>query len=89
MNFEKLNRHKSPAIDQIRAELIKIGDRTIRSEMHKLVNSVWNKEELPEQWEKIVLPICKKGDETDCNYYRGISLYQLCTQFCPTSFCQS
>jgi hypothetical protein len=45
------------------------------SAIHKLVNSVWNKEELPDQWkESIIVPIHKKGDKTDCNNYRGISL---------------
>ena len=37
--------------------------------------SVWNKEELPDEWkESIIVPIYKKGDKTDCNNYRGISL---------------
>jgi hypothetical protein len=31
------------------------------------------KELLPEEWkESIIVPIYKKGDETDCSYYRGI-----------------
>jgi hypothetical protein len=72
---EKLKRHKSPGIDQIPTELTKAGGRTICSEIHKLINSVWNKEELPEQWkESISVPIYKKGDKTDCSNYRGISL---------------
>jgi hypothetical protein len=45
------------------------------SAIHKLTNSIWNKEELPEQWkESIIVPIHKKGDKTDCSNYRGISL---------------
>jgi hypothetical protein len=28
--------------NQIAAELIKAGGRTIRSEIHKLINSIWN-----------------------------------------------
>jgi hypothetical protein len=58
MAIEKLKRHKSPGIDQIPAELIKAGGRTIRSEIHKFINSIWNKEEFPEQWkESSIVPI--------------------------------
>ena len=71
----KLKHHKSPGIDQIPGELIKTGVRTIYSAIHELIFSVWNKEELPEEWkESIIVPICKKGDKTDCNNYRGISI---------------
>jgi len=40
----KIKSNKSPGIDQIPAELIKAGDRTIYAEIHKLINSIWNKE---------------------------------------------
>ena len=72
--------HKSPGIDQIPAELIKAGGRTIHCAIHKLIISsifisVWNKEELPEEWKgSIIVPIHKKRDKTDSNNYRGISL---------------
>jgi hypothetical protein len=49
MAFEKLKRHKSPGNDQITAELIKAGGRTICCEIHKRINCIWNKQELPEQ----------------------------------------
>jgi len=43
--------------------------------IHKLINSVQNKEELPQQWkESIIVPIFKKGDKTDCSNYKGLSL---------------
>ena len=55
--------------------MIKAGSRTIRNEIHELIISIWNKEELPEEWrELIIVPIYKKGDKTDCSNYRGISL---------------
>jgi hypothetical protein len=45
------------------------------SVIHKLITSIWNKEELSNQWkESIILPIHKTGDKTDCNNYRGILL---------------
>jgi hypothetical protein len=71
----KLKKYKSPDSDQIPAELIHAGDEILLSEIHKLINSVWNKEELPDQWkESIIVPIHKEGDKTDCNNYLGISL---------------
>ena len=71
--IEKLKSHKSPGIDQIPAELIKEGSRANRYQSHKLVVSIWNKEELPvERKGSIIVPIHKKGDKTDCNNYRGI-----------------
>jgi len=60
---------------QIAAKLIKAGGRTVRSELHKLINSIWNEEKLPEKWkDSIILLIYMKGDTTDCSNYRGISL---------------
>jgi hypothetical protein len=43
----KLNRYKSPGTDQIPAELIKAGGETSCSEIHELICSIWNREELP------------------------------------------
>ena len=75
MAIGKLKRHNSLGIDQIPAELIKAWGRTIHSEIHKLTNSIWNREELPVEWmELFIVPICKKGDKTDCGNYRGILL---------------
>jgi hypothetical protein len=45
------------------------------SVIHKLIISIWNKEELPDQWkESLIVPVHKMGDKTDCNNYCGISL---------------
>ena len=73
--IDKLKSHKSPGIHQIPAERIMAGGRTIYLEIHKLIISIWKEEKLPEEWkESIIVPIHKKGDKTDCNNYRGISL---------------
>jgi len=47
--IEKLKSHKSPGTDKIPAEMIKAGGRTIRTEIHKFIYSIWNKEELPKE----------------------------------------
>jgi hypothetical protein len=43
--------------------------------IHKLINSILNKEALPYQWKECsILPVHKKGENTDSSHYRGISL---------------
>jgi hypothetical protein len=48
----KLKKYKSPGSDQIPAELIQAGSEILLSVIHKLTNSIWNKEELPDQWKE-------------------------------------
>ena len=75
MAIEKLRRNKSPVINQIPVELLKQGVEQFALEIHKLIYSIWNKEELPEEWkESFIVPLCQKGDKTDYSNYRGISL---------------
>ena len=55
---------------------MKAEGRTMRFDTHKLIYSIWNKEELSEEWkEPIIVPIYKKGDTTNCSKYRGTSLF--------------
>jgi hypothetical protein len=64
----KLKKYKSPGTDEIPTELIKVGGIILLSAIHKPINSVWNKEELPDQWkESIIIPVNEKGDKMDCN----------------------
>jgi hypothetical protein len=66
---------ESPGVDQIPTESTTAGGRIIRNEIHKIINSVCNKEELPELWKCFnIVPIYKKSGKTDCSNYRGISL---------------
>jgi hypothetical protein len=70
--------HKLPVSDQILAELIQAGGETWCSGIHKLINSIWNTEEFPDQWkESIIVPIYKNGNKADSSNYRGISLLSI------------
>jgi hypothetical protein len=43
--------------------MIQAGDDILCSQINKLINSIWNKEELPKQWkESIIASIYKKGN---------------------------
>jgi hypothetical protein len=48
----KLKCYKSAGSDEIPSELIQAGHEILQFEIHKLINSVWNKEELPDQWKE-------------------------------------
>jgi hypothetical protein len=87
--IEELKSHKSPGIVQIAAELFNAEGRTIRFAIHKLITSIWKREELPEGWKKsIIVPVYRKGDKTDCNKYRDISLLPTANKIFPTYYSQ-
>jgi len=50
VGYWKAKKTQSPCIDQIPTEFIKAWCRTNRSEIHKLIISVWDKEKLPQEW---------------------------------------
>jgi hypothetical protein len=57
----KLKKYKSPGSDQIPAEQFQAGGEMLLFAIHRLVNSICNKEEMPDQWKEcIVIPIHKK-----------------------------
>jgi hypothetical protein len=45
-----LKRYKSPGINQISEELIEAGREMLSYEIHKRINSMWYKEDVPKQW---------------------------------------
>jgi hypothetical protein len=51
------------------------GQVNASTEIHKRINSIWNKEELPDQWkESVIVPIYMKGDKIHCSNYCWLSL---------------
>jgi hypothetical protein len=71
--------------------MIQAGGEILPSEIHKLINSVWNKEELFDHWkEAIILQIYKKSDNIDCSnrIYHELSLISTSYKFYPVPFSQ-
>ena len=61
--------------DVWQTEVNEAGARTIRSEIHTLINYIWNQEEFSEECKEFIfVPLYKKGDQTDCSNYRGLSI---------------
>jgi len=72
--IESIKSHKSKSIDQIPAELIKAGYRTISYETNKCIIYIWNKEELSEEWKESIIVHINKGAIYDCSNYRSITI---------------
>jgi hypothetical protein len=48
----KFKRYKLTGVEQIPADMIQAGGKTLRSKIHELIKLIWDKEELPHQWKK-------------------------------------
>jgi hypothetical protein len=56
------------------------------SAMHKLIHSVWNKEELPDKWKNsIILPVQKSVTELTVIIITAINSIQNCNEYPPLS----
>jgi hypothetical protein len=63
----------------------------LRSEIHKPINSNWNKDELSQQWKNSSnVPIYQNGNKTDTHFsnYSGISLLSTSTKCYTRLFSQ-
>uniref|UniRef100_H3B0L2 Reverse transcriptase domain-containing protein n=1 Tax=Latimeria chalumnae TaxID=7897 RepID=H3B0L2_LATCH len=75
ISIESLKKKKAPGSDNITAELLQAGEEHTVKAMHKLFNKIYKQEQVPSEWGKaIIVPICKKGDKSECKNYKGISL---------------
>jgi len=88
--IEKLNSNKSPGIELIPAELIKASGGTIRSEVHKIIISIWNKEELPEEWKESITDhlFIRRAIKRIVVIRGAYKFFQLRTKLYPTSSCK-
>jgi hypothetical protein len=57
----KLNMYNSPGIGQFPGELLQAVNKVLVYIFHKVINSIWNKEELSDQWRSVTLTIQNKG----------------------------
>ena len=73
--IHRLKNGKSPGIDAIIAEMLKCSENDAVKQLHSLFNSIWKDQCVPEDWKKsLIVKVPKKGDLTECDNYRGISL---------------
>jgi hypothetical protein len=69
-----MRNNRAPGEDGLPAELFKYGGEELTNSMYTLIRSVWESEEIPEDWSlAVICQIYKKSDKTVCSNYRGIS----------------
>jgi len=76
--IKRLKNHKSPDEDGIQGEILKCVDETMIEMIHKLIEKIWNTEEIPKDWNiALIFPIHKNDDKKVCNNYRGIAIVNI------------
>ena len=85
---EKVKSHKSPGIDQIPAELIKTGGRTICSEINLLFLFAIRRNCLSCGRSPLLYLSIGRAIKQTAVIIGTYHFYQLCTKFYPTSCCQ-
>src|SRR5678815_2313497 len=74
--IKKMKRGKVPGEDGVAVELVMEGGEELKERVCNLLNICWREGKVPDRWGKaIIIPIYKgKGDPSNCDTYRGISL---------------
>lgn len=71
----RLKNGKSPGLDAITAEMLKADIETSTTMFHELFRHIWTHDTIPNDWAKgLIIKLLKKGDQSDCNNWRGITL---------------
>jgi hypothetical protein len=66
---------KAAGSDNISAEILKVDPNVAADMLLLLFQDIWKEEKFPKEWtEGIIVKIPKKGDLSDCNNWRGITL---------------
>ena len=81
-----LSRGKAPGKDGIPPEVLKSGKPVLLQHLHELLCLCWEKGHVPQDMRdaNIVTLYKNKGDRSDCNNYRGISLLSVVGEsLCP------
>ncbi len=69
---------KAAGVDEIRPEMLKAMNQKGLEWLTRVFEVVWKTGKTPIDWQTgVVVPLHKKGDQKDCNNYRGITLLSL------------
>ena len=77
-SIKKMKNGKSPGADRISAEMLKAEENTTPRMLTKIFERIWLTETTPSEWNTgLIMKLPKKGDLSNCNNWRGITLLSL------------
>ena len=69
---------KTPGIDQIYAEMLKVDEQITATVLTDILRDIWESEEAPLSWKTcLIVKLPKKDDLTNCNNWRGRMLLSI------------
>ena len=70
-----LKNNRAAGWDEITGEMLKHGGEDLVTKLTELLNSCWEKQDVPRDWQQgMIVKLPKKGNISDCNNWRGITL---------------
>ncbi|GFR65536.1 endonuclease-reverse transcriptase [Elysia marginata] len=76
--IKSLKNNKAPGPDGLNAELFKADPELAAEVLLPLLTKAWKEKKIPEEWnEGVIIKIPKKGNLSDCNNWRGITLLSI------------
>ncbi|KAJ8417554.1 hypothetical protein AAFF_G00223970 [Aldrovandia affinis] len=76
--IKSLKNNKVPGLDKVSAELLKHGQEVGVESLTHLFNLIWHSEDVPVDWRSgVIVTLPKKGNLSDCNNWRGITLLSI------------
>ena len=73
--ISQMKNGKAPGLDGISSEVLKLGGKASVHWLSSIFTTIWMEETVPSDWQKqLLVPIHKKGSQSDCNKYSRISL---------------
>ena len=73
-----LKNGRAPGLDEISAEMLKVGgDESVQC-LKLLSDCIWREETIPNDWKsQLLIPLHKRGSRVDCDKYQGIALLSI------------
>jgi hypothetical protein len=70
-----MKNEKATGIDNMNTELLKYAPTNVKYIFLDIINICWKTYQIPKSWlTAMIAPIFKKGEQNQCNSYRGINL---------------